>query len=349
MGEKMRGSEEKGGTDPATSFFRILVRCEDWAPDIGRPFSYLHDVQGCKGFLNRRAEFMGCFDEHIRCSIPGFWEAQAFIGQSIVNYVLEENEKPGGLSKNPLKFLDIGCTEGSFIKTLATLTPDGFYSVGIEPNIDCVDVFFNVLPAADRADCVFAALPEEKEAFGSEAWREKAGITIPSQVSQDLTDDNGELTVPFFDPGEEKFDFIQSSMTFQFISRRRAKHLFVCKEMLKPGGILILQEKVSTDMWRILETEKNIYKSYFFSEYMNKQKNEFLTMSGGMNEKLVGYELLWELVASLFNHVVCYWRSGNFVGLIASNDEDNLNRIANDLPPEDIAPFSALSKTIISP
>jgi len=131
---------------------------------------------------------------------------------------------------------------------------------------------------------------------------------------------------PRYEP-QGSFDCVNESMTFQFISPDRGPLIAEAKQHLRPGGLLICDEKVTGAGWAENEATKDAWKGQFYDQEQVAQKEQQVGQGGGlMAENLVTEQTLASELRSAFADARPYWRQGNFVGYAASDDPETLSR-----------------------
>jgi hypothetical protein len=235
-------------------------------------------------------KFNGNFDEHIATSIPGFRDIQI----KVVSALNEMYGKDGGL------IYDIGGSEGGFVKALTELSDGRFKSINLDANGDM--------------EAVHNATPVEGSTFVKEAFGEGFeydGVTYERHVPT------------------QKADVVHESMTFQFIDEKRADKLDeLTQNYLKEDGLFITEEKVHPKdqaQWKANEAKKDAeFKTlYYDPEQIDAKREEVLT---GMVANQTTYSRYKNELLKKFDYVEEYWDSGNFKGLVASNDKAKVDQ-----------------------
>jgi SAM-dependent methyltransferase len=265
-------------------------------------------------FKAARDGYRGNFDAHIATSIPGFDEVQSVVGSALL-----KTYGQGGAD-----VLDIGTSEGALIKALAEKSNGAIRSVGIDPNV-AMAATFRQKPQAVGAAFEFAAFGSAQDA-GKLAWKE---------------DDGSEVYT--FDPKGRTFDVVHEAMVFQFISNSRNAQVARVKELMKPGGVAIFEEKFGdfADEYDASEKQKDSdWKALFFTpEQIQAKQQEVLSRGGdeieGMTDKQVAWWEMESVLGSNFKSVVQFWSSGNFRGYAASDDAQKLREFVGNMQPTD--------------
>jgi SAM-dependent methyltransferase len=265
-------------------------------------------------FKAERDKHRGNFDAHISTSIPGFDEVQSIVGAAI----LKTHGQTGA------DLLDIGTSEGALIKALAAKSNGAIRSVGIDPNL-AMEQTFRSKSQVPGAVFDFAAFGSSEDA-GKVAWVEEDGTEVYT-----------------FDPAGRTFDVIHEAMVFQFISNSRNAQVARVKELMKPGGIAIFEEKFGdfANEYDASENQKDSdWKALFFTpEQIQAKQQEVLSRGGdeieGMTDKQVAWWEMESVLGSNFANVVQFWSSGNFRGYAASDDAQKLQEFVSNMQPTD--------------
>lgn len=267
------------------------------------PWVPLKDISNAKDFWTEVQKHSGNFDEHIAKSIPGYRETQLQKGNAIVK------SYPEGA-----RVLDIGGSEGSWDKSISQLSDGKIETLVVDPNPSMAE-FFRTKSEVPGADYVEAAWGRGFEDEGK--------------------------TVPKFDDAK-KFDVINESMVFQFISPERTEQVREAKRLLKDDGVFLTDEKLRTPEaeWKANETKKDAeYKKVYFSDKELSAKDKVVGFQQSKSEskavgmvdnmaKLGDYE---SLLKNNFKFVAQYWDSGNFKGYAASDNLPKLQKFLREL------------------
>lgn len=230
-------------------------------------------------------KFNGNFDEHIATSIPGFRDIQ-------IKVVSALNEMFKG--KDALIY-DIGGSEGGFVKTITELSDGRIKSINLDAN--------------GEMQAVHNATPVEGSTFVKEAFGpgfEWDGVEYHQHEPK------------------QKADVVHESMTFQFIDEKRGDKLDeLVEKYIKPDGIFITEEKIhpkSQEQWAANEAKKDAdFKlKYYDQDQISAKRDEVLT---GMVTNQTTYDRYKNELLKKFDYVEEYWDSGNFKGIVASNDK----------------------------
>jgi ubiquinone/menaquinone biosynthesis C-methylase UbiE/GNAT superfamily N-acetyltransferase len=264
-------------------------------------FEPVLDVDAQAPFIAELAKHSGNFDEHISKSIPTFKETQVRKGDAIVK------SYPDGA-----RVLDIGASEGSLMKTVSALSDGKIETVSLDPNPDMAKFF-----------------------------REKSEVPGASYVEEAFLNGfkDGDKEVPAYKP-TEKFDVVHEAMVFQFISPEREAQIAEAKRLMKPEGVLLIEEKVKNPAWAANEAKKDrSYKDKYFSKAELAEKDKRVgfqqakqeTKAVGMVDNMVEQTTLEELLSKNFSDVVQYWDSGNFKGYAASDSRAALDTLVGNM------------------
>lgn len=238
------------------------------------------DIRHLKATARVFDSMAGEFDEHIACSIPTFRECQLTKAWAIATAI------PNGGS-----MLDIGGSEGTMLKTVATAAPDANF-FNLDPNMDMLSAFNRNKPTN--------ALP------------------IPLAFLE------GFEGVEAYDPFLPAYDVINETMTFQFIKKDRVVFVDEVKRLLKSDGIFFTEEKFqhpSKAEYLGNENKKDrLHKIKYFTPEQLAAKTEQVLV--GMSELQADVLEYRQLLESKFKFVSAYWVSGNFKGFMCSDSED---------------------------
>lgn len=193
---------------------------------------------------------------------------------------------------------DLGGSEGGFGKAITSQSGGRIKTINLDPNQDMVDAH-NSSPV-DGADVV-------KEAF------------------QEGFDD-----VKAHKP-KVKADVVHESMLFQFINKERKSKIKEVKDnYLKNDGIFITEEKFKLSdktEEKANESAKDANKKkYYTDEQISAKGDEVLV---GMGENQANFDEYLSDLKNEFKYVSTYWTSGNFRGIIATNNKSKFDDFLN--------------------
>lgn len=311
-----------------TNFFSAASRGER-APDV-KTYKPVLDISGIKAFSDEYVTHRGNFDDHIATSIPGFREVQQIVGNAIVK----------AYSESGARLLDIAASEGAFNKTITKLSGGSIKTLALDPNLTMAKFFkeHSTVPGATYDVSAFGS----SEDAGKVAWTEDDGTQIRT-----------------FDP-KVKYDIVHESMGFQFIGNTRDAQFARVKELMKPDGIALFEEKIKEDTPAYVanETKKDAYKAqYFTAEHIKAKAAEVLDKGVaatkeatsqaeqaivGMNNLMVTGPELEKYLNNNWEYVAQYWDSGNFKGYVASDSRVAINRFIENMSDTN-SEFSATS------
>lgn len=235
---------------------------------------------------------LGYFDDHINSSIPTYFEMNRAVAFALVNMKWESS---------PPTLLDLGASEGTFCAAVSEGSRGKIKVFALEPNHEMQAQIRSRSQLIRIVDAVLTSKDEPVEING------------------------GRRTRPY--KFEGNFSVITEFMTFQFITDERCFFLSRISNCISENGIFISCEKfISEDKDEFVDNEiqKDVYKSYYFSEYEIRKKNEDI-LKQNMNRYMVGSEKYEEFLKDYFLFVVKFWDSGNFKGYAATNNEKVLD------------------------
>lgn len=308
----VRGTELRGDGRKFKDFFADVTsgKSDKYKPsglDNYEPAIDLGD--DARAFRMLRDHYSGNFDNHIKTSIPGFDEVQNAVGSSLLKTY----------GRDGADILDIGSSEGALIKALSDASEGRIRTTGVDPNPDMLRTY-NTKPQADGSRSVLAAFGGADDA-GKVAWEEADGTPIP-----------------FFDPQGQQYDAAHEAMVFQFISNARKAQAERVKQLLKPKGVAIFEEKFGNpkSIFDANEAKKDLYKSrYYTPEQMEIKRKEVLNTGNdaveGMTDLQVSQAEMEAILRDTFRNRAQFWDSGNFKGYAASDDNRALEDFLNNL------------------
>lgn len=276
------------------SFFSQVVRGESKTHNPTKkfiPFNHFHE--GMLDYLSNTNAvyegFAGCFDNHIACSIPTFRECQLSKAHAI-----RHTEDTGA------HILDIGGSEGTFLKTVAFMAKD-LNCYNLEPNKDMVENFNKFRPT---------------------------NCHIVPQAFLEGFDDIEAADIP-----DNSFDVINETMTFQFIKRNRLEFVTEVARILKEDGVFFTEEKFQhkdAGVYARNERKKDTHhkKLYFTKDQITAKAEEVLV---GMSELQALSTTYVSILEDQFKYVYEYWSSGNFKGYLCTNSKAALEVYTNYL------------------
>jgi len=302
---RVDGPSLEGDGRGFTAFFTDVTLGNRDKSDV--TYATVLDTSGNFEFITEYNKHRGNFDDHIAKSIPGFGDLQAKVGDAIVKSL------PDGGS-----VVDIGASEGSFIKAITALSDGKITTLGVDPNAAMAKHFreHSTVPGSTYAMQAFAT---------DEGW----------------TEDDGTAITPW--RPTERYDIAHEAMVFQFISDTRAAQIAEMRRVLKPNGMAIIEEKVISDEvdaeWMTREQHKDKYKGkYFDPATLEKKRQDVLEgkldvadKAEGMHGLMVSSEELERHLTGQFKHVIQMWDSTNFKGYVASDSRAVLDNFVKNL------------------
>ncbi len=232
-------------------------------------------------------KYTGKFDMHIATSIPTFREVQIIVGAAIVNTFIKH--------RSALVY-DIGGSEGGFCKAISEGSEGSIRTINLDPNSD------------------MKAMHNKKPVAGS--------IFIQEAFHQGF--DYEGIHYPTHQP-IEKADVVHESMIFQFSNHERAVFIHHIKnDYLKPAGLFITEEKfVGSSSYNQNEAYKKTYKDQYYTKEQQEKKSE--TVLTGMQSDQADFDTYLMLLNRNFKYTAQYWMSGNFRGVVCSDNQKVLN------------------------
>jgi len=335
IGKRPNVEVKQGDGRGFTGFFSNISLGFKGKPNA-KPYEPTLNVEPIADFVREYNNHRGNFDDHIATSIPGFREVQTIVGNAIAKTYKNAD------------MLDIGASEGALIKAVTKMSNGGVRTVALDPNFAMAKHFNDgeKIEGSVYDTSAFGTKADE----GQLAWNE----------DETLTDRDGQVTsnpfageeVRWFKP-DRQFDVIHEAMVFQFISGNRASQIARAKELMKPDGVLIIEEKfvagdqLSPEQFRANEAQKDAYKEQYFTKaeiaakakavgvaekaaFQEKQEKKEQQVTG-MNDLMVSPGAIEDVLGSNFDHVAQFWDSGNFKGYIASDSPEAVERLINNM------------------
>ena len=234
----------------------------------------------------------GAFTGHISKMIPTFQEKQILSIQAVTNMAKE--------AKGEFNVLDIGTSEGGYIKTVAA-NGKNIKAVGIDPNPEMMKNF--------KATEVPENAEYRLEALGA-SWVEDDGTVIKE-----------------FKP-KEKYDVVNEDFVFQYINNDRVSQVENVKKVLKKGGLFVTSERFHTENWDQNEKVKEGHqRKYFNDEIINKSK---ATLPAMLKDMVYDTEYL-KVLRDKFKYVAEWWNAGNYKGYVASDSKAKIDKYLKDV------------------
>lgn len=325
----------KGDGRAFTGFFTNITQGFKGAPS-GKAFEPVLDISAIAPFVNEYNKHRGNFDDHIGSSIPTFRELQTVVGDAIAK------------TFDDADMLDIGASEGALIKAITKLSDGKVRTVAVDP-APAMGQHFNKGEKVPGAVFKVAAFGSAEEA-GTEAWVE--GDTLTDRDGTKRANPFVGRSIPFYKP-DRKFDIVHEAMVFQFVNSDRAEQVARIKELMKPDGVAILEEKfipgegLPKSQFDANEAQKDVFKEQYFSkEEIDakakavgvKDQEAYAAAQAEKEEQVVGMADLMVAPATLervlqdnFAHIVQFWDAGNFKGYMASDDRATIDKLLGNM------------------
>lgn len=278
----MNGKETQGFFSDVVSGGKAQAPIKRWEPEVKL---FLSEKRALRAYMS----VGGHFDEHIACSIPTFREV------SVKTALALSDMLPDGA-----RILDVGGSEGTWLKTIASLNPAIKGDV-LDPNADM------------------------RKAFEAHPMK---GVNFVQECFCVGFDD-----IPVYKP-TSPYDVVHESMTFQFITSDRMLFIEEVKAQLSEGGLFLTEEKLrcGDEEWDEGEERKDAFKSKYFSPaQLTKKADEVLV---GMKSGQAYRDGYVSILQGHFSHVAPYWRAGNFYGYVCSDSRENLLKFILAFGPE---------------
>jgi SAM-dependent methyltransferase len=244
------------------------------------------------------ARRQGFFDQHYHASIPYRLEEECRMAHALLRY---SQTRP-----NALLFYSLGTAEGTMARVISEMSGGKIQSLACSPNEENYKCFM---------------------AFG-----DPLGASFFVGPFHRLTREHlrsGENLAQFADG----FDVILEDTTFQMYSPNRRAQVDFVAQNLKPGGIMLFIEKFrasDASDYQAREEQKNLgFKAHYFGTDEIARKTELVLNT--MQECEVTLSGMADAIYARFSHCLVTWNSGNFYGLAASNDAENLGRFLTSM------------------
>jgi tRNA (cmo5U34)-methyltransferase len=236
---------------------------------------------------------LGTFARHFSASIPYSFEEAARLGASLLSYGTSIAQK----KQRPARIYTTSSGDGVLTRALATLAPAMIETLTCSPN------------KANRTEFYNRGAPPNAHFFLGPYYE----VTPSELIRRDMHQ------------FAEGFDVIQEDTTFQMYHRDRSAQIALVSRNLKPGGILLLSEKImqpSRPDYLLREQQKDQFKSLYFDTTQIQQKAE--TVLTHMESMQATLGELTEALQARFNAAAITFNSGNFYTIVASDDPAKL-------------------------
>lgn len=278
-------------------------------------FRAVHDVFG-HGMVNNSFSAQGELDAYQTHKTMYSKEAQKalFLETVMYNayYQSNKNYAPRKIYDIPQEFMDffdegpvvydLGGSEGSWVKTITEESNGNIKTINLDPSPEMQASFNNNKP--ENSEMYL-------EAF-YQGW-----------------DD-----VKAHEP-KEKADVVHESMMFQFIDNNgeRADYIREVKDKyLKEGGLFITEEKFqmnSQQEYLVNESLKTPHKDKYYTKDQQSLKADQVLV--GMKENQANYSQYIAELKEQFKFVQPYWFSGNFRGIVATDNKEDLDTFLEEV------------------
>jgi hypothetical protein len=133
---------------------------------------------------------------------------------------------------------------------------------------------------------------------------------------------------------EVAYDLIFEHTCFQMHHPDRVAPMRILQRRLEDDGILLIYEKVldhDAEAYKRREEEKDLaFKSRFFSQReIQAKRTDILSY---MEKCQVYLDQLVEAISPVARYIIQIWRSGNFIGIVASNSGPNIGQFISLFP-----------------
>lgn len=235
----------------------------------------------------------GFFDQHYHGSIPYRLEEECRMALALQRYAQTNTAN--------ISLYTLGTAEGTMARTLSEISQGKIQSLACSPNEENYTCFK-----------AFGDPPHANFFLGPFHRLTKDHLQSEERLQQFA---NG-------------FDFILEDTTFQMYSPNRRQQIAFVAQHLKEDGVFLFVEKfrnANTRAYEEREFQKDFgFKARYFGAKDIERKSR-LVLSAMHNNEVTLPEMAAAIYAQ-FKHCVITWNSGNFYGLAASNNDDNLRR-----------------------
>lgn len=306
------------------SFFDRTASGQGGAPGLGEPemdmalFDFDLEVAV---FSDTYRRLGGPFDSHYVASIPYRYEEACRMGAAIFSFAL----RIWARNAAPTTIYTLGTGTGRMSRTLSVLGDGRIETLCCSPTEANRDAFY-----ANR---------------GSEHAHFFLGPFFDLNQERYATD-------PDLAAFRSGFDVLVEDTTFQMYDSDRRKQLEFIVPRIRPGGILILVQKLAQRDPRVYEKrerqkDEHFKARYFSADDIAEKKDEVVSTMGSLQ---VDLETTTSALASFFRYGVLTWNSGNFYTIIASNSRASILELVSLLLKPAIPPaycYEALPGVIL--
>lgn len=278
-------------------------------------FRAVHDVFG-HGMVNNSFSAQGELDAYQTHKTMYSKEAQKalFLETVMYNAYYQSNKKyaPRKIYDVPQEFMDffdegpvvydLGGSEGSWVKTITEESNGNIKTINLDPSPEMQDSFNRNKPENSEMSL---------EAF-YQGW------------------DDVKTHQP-----KEKADIVHESMMFQFIDNdgERSDYIKEVKnKYLKDNGLFLTEEKFqmnSPSEYQANEELKVPHKDKYYTKEQQSLKADQVLV--GMKKNQANYSQYLSELKEQFKYVQPYWFSGNFRGIVATDNKEMLDKFLREI------------------
>lgn len=306
------------------TFFDRTASGQSGAPDLSEPeidMGILDFDLDVAVFADTYQRLRGTFDSHYVASIPYRYEEACRMGAAILPFALRTWARNG----SPTTIYTLGTGTGRMSRALATLGDGRIKTLCCSPT------------AANR------------EAFYANRGSEHAHFFLGPFFELDAERYASDPDLVGFRGG---FDVLVEDTTFQMYDSDRRKQLEFIAPKIRPGGVLVLVQKLAQRDPRVYEARERQkdeqFKSKFFSGSQIAEKKDVVVST--MSTLQVDLETTASALASFFRYAALTWNSGNFYTIVASNSRASILELVSLMLKPAIPPaycYESLPKVIV--
>lgn len=306
------------------AFFDRTASGQGGAPGLGEPeldMGMLDFDLDVAVFADTYRRLRGTFDSHYVASIPYRYEEACRLGAAILSFAL----RTWARNAAPTTIYTLGTGTGRMSRALATLGDGRIETLCCSPTAANREAFF-----ANR---------------GSEHAHFFLGPFFELSTERYTTD-------PDLAAFRSGFDVLVEDTTFQMYDTDRKKQLAFIVPRIRPGGVLVLVQKLAQRDPRVYEARERQkdeeFKTRFFSAGdISGKTDEVLATMASLQ---VDLETTATALASFFRYSVLTWNSGNFYTIVASNSRASILELVSLMLKPAIPPafcYETLPKVIV--
>lgn len=280
------------------TFFDRTASGQGGAPGLGEPaldMGLLDFDLDATVFADSYKRLGGTFDSHYVASIPYRYEEACRLGAAILGFAL----RIWARDASPTTIYTLGTGTGRMSRTLATLGDGRIETLCCSPTQANREAFYANRGSAHAHFFLGPFFELNSQRYGSD---------------------------PDLAAFRSGFDVLVEDTTFQMYDRDRKKQLAFIVPRIRPGGILVLVQKLAQRDPRLYDAREQqkdeLFKARFFSaDDISEKKDEVLATMASLE---VDLETTAAALASFFRYAVLTWNSGNFHTIVASNSRTSL-------------------------